>query len=66
LLLSLQEGKTALILAAQGGHAEVVKVLLEGKADVDAKDTVWKHSRYPCFASKPIAEGTLLKLVAVF
>ena len=30
-------GKTALMLAAENGHAEAVKLLLAGKADVEAK-----------------------------
>ena len=30
-----QEGQTALILAANGGHASVVTLLLDAKADVD-------------------------------
>jgi ankyrin repeat protein len=35
-----QEGRTALIWAAVKGHTEVVKALIEGDADVEAKEKV--------------------------
>jgi ankyrin repeat protein len=35
-----QEGRTALIWAAMNGHTEVVKALIEGRADVEAKEKV--------------------------
>jgi len=35
-----QAGSTALMLAAQYGHASIVGVLLESGADVDVKDNV--------------------------
>jgi ankyrin repeat protein len=35
-----QEGRTALIWAAKNGHTEVVKALIEGDADVEAKEKV--------------------------
>ena len=33
-----KEGMTALVLAAEKGHADAVRVLLEHKADIKAKD----------------------------
>ena len=38
------EGKTALMLAAKGGHTETVKALVEAGADVD-QITFWVRSR---------------------
>jgi ankyrin repeat protein len=35
-----QEDRTALIWAAKNGHTEVVKALIEGDADVEAKEKV--------------------------
>jgi ankyrin repeat protein len=35
-----QAGQTALLLAAGGGHASVVKLLLDAKADVDSFNNV--------------------------
>jgi hypothetical protein len=35
-----QEGRTALIWAAMNGHTEVVKALIEGRANVEAKEKV--------------------------
>ena len=37
---SVQDGSTALIVAAQNGHCEVVRMLLEAKADVNIKANV--------------------------
>ena len=37
-----QDGNTALLLAAYGGHFEVTKVLLEAGASIDAKTVVSK------------------------
>ena len=37
---SLQNGDTPLHQAASVGHAEVVRMLLDAKADKEAKDTV--------------------------
>jgi hypothetical protein len=39
-MLVSQEGRTALIWAAMNGCAEVVKTLIEGDADVEAKEKV--------------------------
>jgi hypothetical protein len=35
-----QRGFTALVRAAQGGHADCVRVLLEARADMHVKDNV--------------------------
>ena len=40
LLWCLQDGYTALILASMNSHIDVVKHLVEHKADVNAKDDV--------------------------
>ena len=40
MLLSLQNGWTALMWASSGGHMECVKVLLEWVADVNMQDKV--------------------------
>ena len=39
-MYSHQSGATALINAAYNGHSEVVKLLLEAGASVEAKDNV--------------------------
>ena len=36
----LQEGKTALMCAAQGGHTEAINVLLQNGASVESTDEV--------------------------
>ena len=38
-----QDGVTGLFKAAQNGHAEVVRLLVEGKADVNAAKEVHMH-----------------------
>ena len=35
-----QDGWTGLIMAAQNGHAEAMRLLVEGKADINAADKV--------------------------
>ena len=35
-----QEGRSALSLAAEGGHVDVMKVLIEGGADVNTQNQV--------------------------
>ena len=40
-VLFMQDGETALIWAAWHGHTEVVEVLLNAKANVDATNKVW-------------------------
>ncbi|MEV6879985.1 ankyrin repeat domain-containing protein [Amycolatopsis sp. NPDC051128] len=35
------ESVTALHLAAQSGHLDVIRALVEGGADVDARDAIW-------------------------
>ena len=42
-LLLLQYGKTSLICASKEGHLEVVKYLVEQKANKEAKDEVRNH-----------------------
>jgi len=36
-------GRTALMLASEGGHLDVVKELLKAQADVNAQDEVCRH-----------------------
>ena len=43
---SLQDGSTALQIASETGHCEVVRLLLEAKADVNMKDKVSGCSVY--------------------
>ena len=45
---SVQDGGTALIVAAQNGHCEVVRMLLEAKADVNIKANVSDVSYIGC------------------
>jgi ankyrin repeat protein len=42
--IDIQDGETALILASEIGRVDVVKVLLEAKADVYAKNVVSLHT----------------------
>ena len=37
---SVQDGSTALLIAAQKGHCGIVRMLLEAKADVNMKNNV--------------------------
>ena len=37
-------GVTPLFVASENGYNEIVKLLLDAKADVDAADTQWPHS----------------------
>ena len=39
-IVVLQDGRTALMVAAQDGHREVVELLLQHGADVNAEDEV--------------------------
>ena len=43
LMYSHQNGRTALMNAALNGHAEVIRLLLEAGALIEAKDTVSKR-----------------------
>jgi hypothetical protein len=40
LVMMMQDGRTALMMAANNGHLEVVRLLLEKDADIQAKDEV--------------------------
>lgn len=44
-------GRTAIIIAAQGGHSEVVKILVEADADVNAADKHGITALQPRFKS---------------
>ena len=47
LLLSLQRGKSALMLASEKGHTEIVKHLVEAKASLDLQSRVsWPSNPY--------------------
>ena len=47
LLLSLQDGKSALMWASQNGHTEIVKHLVEAKASLDLQSQVsWPSNPY--------------------
>jgi hypothetical protein len=48
-----QCGYTALMEAAQWGHAECVRLLIDAGADKDAKDNVRRRSRLPHFMYFP-------------
>ena len=50
LLLSLQDGQTALFYAASRGHTDTVKMLVDYGAAVDFRDKVGNlgHSSIPC------------------
>ena len=50
LLVPPQDGASPIFLAASKGHVEVIKVLMEAKADPDAKDNVRISSQsHPSF-----------------
>lgn len=42
-----REGRTPLHLAVSCGHIEVVRLLLEAKADVNARDSIEYRGFYP-------------------
>ena len=47
LLLSLQHGESALMLASEEGHTEIVKHLVEAKASLDFQSQVsWPSNPY--------------------
>jgi hypothetical protein len=51
ILLLIQAGATALMLACSGGgHTEIVQLLLDAKADVDTKDKV-SRTTHECSGS---------------
>ena len=44
-LTHLQDGRTALIIAAQEGHTDIVKLLLQHGADIDhATKVIWERN----------------------
>ena len=40
LIFTMKDEETALMMAAQGGHLEIVKALIEAGADVNLRDGV--------------------------
>lgn len=46
-------GKTALMLACQYGHFELMQFLLSVHVDVNAADNKWIHSTVSLFAQSP-------------
>ena len=51
LLLSLQLNESALILASEKGHTDIVKHLVEAKASLDLQSEVsWPSNPYFCIA----------------
>ena len=46
--MPLQDGNTALMLAAMNGHLEVVRVLTEGGAAIDTQDEVGCPTKFDC------------------
>ena len=59
---SVQDGYTALIVAAQNGHCEVVRMLLEAKADVNIKTNVSDVSYWLCLCTS----SYFMSLVSLF
>ena len=57
LLLSAQDGKTALHRAGENGHVETVLALLEGKATVDAHDKVMFVRRFGSHHKNPASQS---------
>ena len=59
---SVQDGFTALMVAAQNGHCEVVRMLLEAKADVNIKTNVSDVSYWLCLCTS----SYFMSLVSLF
>ena len=49
LLLSLQDGESALMLASENGHTEIVKYLLDSKASLDLQTKVGHQTLNPLY-----------------
>lgn len=62
----LQSGRTALLAAAEAGHAAVVEALLAAGADANVKDEVWfwffltPPSSSPCLLLLPTCDATYM------
>ena len=56
-LESLQDGSTALLVAAQEGHCEIVRMLLGAKADVNMKNNV--SESWSCDGGCALAESSI-------
>jgi len=46
--ITVQDGKTALHLAAEHGHTNVVQLLIEAQADLDLQDKVHTFEKLTC------------------